>query len=101
MMLLSLAIMAAFLLVGNVVFRHFDPQLPWWRRVLKAVAGMVITAVVSHYFGTTSVIVWFAIIAAPLIYVHGFWLPRNGVNGWTGEPRERYYRLRGWPPPRY
>lgn len=53
----------------------------------------------SHYFGAIGVIVWLAAIAAPLIYVHGFWLPRNGVSGWTGEPREKYYALRGWPPP--
>jgi hypothetical protein len=29
------------------------------------------------------------------VYIHAVWLPRNGVNGWTGEPRERYYQLRG------
>jgi len=91
--------MVAFLLVGNVVFRHFDPHLPWWRRMVKAIAALAITAIVSHYFGKTGVIVWFAIIAVALIYVHGFWLPRNGVNGWTGEPREKYYALRGWTPP--
>lgn len=32
----------------------------------------------------------------PVIYVHGVWLPRHGVNGWTAEPREKYYALRGW-----
>jgi hypothetical protein len=24
------------------------------------------------------------------------WLPKQGVNGWTGEPKEKYYQLRGW-----
>jgi hypothetical protein len=37
-----------------------------------------------------------AIAALPVIYVHGIWLPRHDVNGWTGEPREKYYALRGW-----
>jgi len=23
-------------------------------------------------------------------YVHLRWLPKHGINGWTGEPRERY-----------
>ena len=27
------------------------------------------------------------------LYVHRYWLPRHGVNGWTGEPRERYLAL--------
>ena len=26
-------------------------------------------------------------------YVHGVWLPRHGINGWTGEPRDRYLEL--------
>jgi len=28
--------------------------------------------------------------------VHGWWLPRQGINGWTAEPKERYYKFRGW-----
>lgn len=32
------------------------------------------------------------IIAA---YVHMVWLPKHGVNGWTGEPRDKYYELVG------
>ena len=95
-MFLSLAIMVVILVVGNIFFRNFDPKLSWWCRLLKAFAGLTITALVSHYFGTIGVIVWFSLIAAPLVYVHAIWLPRNGVNGWTGEPRERYYALRGW-----
>jgi hypothetical protein len=27
------------------------------------------------------------------LYVHLRWLPRHGVNGLTGEPRERYLEL--------
>lgn len=29
-------------------------------------------------------------------------LPKKGINGWTAEPREKYYALRGWkwPPDR-
>jgi hypothetical protein len=36
-----------------------------------------------------------AMVAIPLV-VHGWWLPSKGVNGWTGEPKARYYELRGW-----
>jgi hypothetical protein len=98
-MLLALVVMAAFLALGNIVFWRFDPQQPWWRRLLKAVVVLAVTAVVSRYFGWTGVLVWFAILLLPLIYVHAIWLPRHGVNGWTAEPRETYHRLRGWPPP--
>ncbi len=98
-MVLELAVLAAVLVVGNVTFRHFEPQTPWWRRTRKAFVVLAITAVISHYFGRTGVLIAFSIAALPVIYTHAIWLPRHGVNGWTGEPREKYYALRGWPPP--
>jgi hypothetical protein len=54
--------------------------------------------IISHYFDRTGVMIWFSISALPVIYKHGIWLPRHGVNGWTDEPREKYYALRGWSP---
>lgn len=98
-MRLALILMAAFLSLGNIVFWKFDPRQPLWRRLLKVVAALAVTAVVSHYFGWTGVLIWFAILLLPLVYIHGIWLPRHGVNGWTAEPREKYHQLRGWPPP--
>jgi hypothetical protein len=41
----------------------------------------------------------YLVIAIPLalvLVIHGWWLPRQGINGWTGEPKERYYKFRGW-----
>ena len=98
-MLLDVSIMAAFLALGNWAFWHLDPRQPLWRRLLKVIVALAITAFVSRYFGRIGVVVWFALLALPLIYVHAIWLPRHGVNGWTGEPRAKYYELRGWPPP--
>jgi hypothetical protein len=93
-MLLDVFLMAGLLAVGNVAFWHFDPQQPLWRRALKIIVALAITAVVSHYFGRTGVWIWFGILALPIIYIHGIWLPLHGVNGWTGEPREKYEALR-------
>jgi hypothetical protein len=30
------------------------------------------------------------------MYIHAVWLPSKGINGWTAEPRDKYYQLRGW-----
>jgi hypothetical protein len=98
-MRLALIVMAAFLALGNLVFYRFDPRQPLWRRLLKVVVALVVTAIAFHYFRWTGVMVWFALLLAPLVYIHGIWLPRHGVNGWTAEPREKYHQLRGWPPP--
>jgi hypothetical protein len=35
-------------------------------------------------------------MAAFLGIVRGWWLTRNGVNGLTAEPKEKYFALRGW-----
>jgi hypothetical protein len=33
----------------------------------------------------------------PMLYVHLYYLPRKkGINGWTGEPKRKYYEFRGW-----
>ena len=69
--------------------------MPFWRRATKVIAAVAITGILSHYFGHAGVMVGLAIAALPVIYIHGIWLPRHGVNGWTGEPREKYYALRG------
>ena len=98
-MFLDVAVVAVLLVFGNVAFRHFDPLMPLWRRLLKTLAALVITAIISYYFGRMGVLIALGIVAIPLVYIHGIWLPRHGVNGWTGEPREKYYALRGWPPP--
>jgi hypothetical protein len=99
-MLLDLAAVAVFLVIGNVLFRHFEPGMSLSRRIGKVLLILAVTAVISYYFGRTGVLVAFAIALVPLIYVHGIWLPRHGVNGWTGEPKDKYYALRGWPPPK-
>jgi hypothetical protein len=98
-MILDICIMALLLAVGNVAFRHFEPFMPWWRRVVKTILILAATAAISHYFGRTGFLIGLGLALAALVYVHGIWLPRKGVNGWTAEPREKYYQLRGWPPP--
>lgn len=98
-MLLDVAAVALLLLIGNIAFYHFDPNLALWRRILKTAITLAVTAIISYYFGRTGVLIALGIILVPLIYVHAIWLPRHGVNGWTAEPRDKYHALRGWPPP--
>jgi uncharacterized membrane protein len=97
--ILDVATVAALLAIGNIVFWRFEPRKPLWRRLLKIFAALLITVAISYYFGRIGVMIAIGIAALPLIYIHAIWLPRNGVNGWTAEPREKYYALRGWTPP--
>lgn len=40
----------------------------------------------------------FGVLLLPLAgaaVVHLWWLPKHGINGWTGEPKDKYYELIG------
>lgn len=92
----EVAFVALLLLVGQVLFAHFEERTPRWRILLKHALGIVLYASISYFFGR----LWFYVsLAATFILVliiHAWWLPKNGINGWTGEPKEKYYELRGW-----
>lgn len=79
--------------VGGVLFGRFEEHKPRARRLLKIALVLVITVALSATMGR----VWaYGVLALPLIaaaYVHIVWLPRHGINGWTGEPREKYLEL--------
>jgi hypothetical protein len=84
--------------VGNVLFGHFEAHRPPWRRVLKVVLVTALFVGVSAAAGRG----WmFALLGASFVgvaVIHGWWLPKHGVSGWTAEPRERYFALLGLGP---
>lgn len=83
---------------GNILFGHFEEHKPKWRRVLKVVIVIGLVVSLSSTVGRA----WaFGVLMLPLTgaaVVHLWWLPRNGVHGWTGEPKDRYYELIGHRP---
>lgn len=87
------AIVLGLFAVGSILFGHFEEHKPKWRRVLKLVVALGIVLTVSAAAGRA----WaFGLLAIPVLgaaYVHLRWLSAHGVNGWTGEPKERYLEL--------
>jgi len=79
-----------------VVFGHFEAGTPKWRRIAKMLLVMALGASVSARYGRIWFWTMFVVMALPVIVIHVWWLPRKGINGWTGEPKEKYYALRGW-----
>jgi hypothetical protein len=90
------AIMFGILAVGNILFAHFETETPRWRRVLKVFVSAAMAVIVSAFLGRGWFFGLLAVATGYVIIIHAWWLPKNGVNGWTAEPRERYYALRGW-----
>jgi hypothetical protein len=96
----DVSVAALGLLLGHMLFGHFEAHKPLWRRLLKAAVGVILITGTTVFFGRTAMWILLGFIVATVAVIHGWWLPRNGVNGWTGEPRARYYELIGVNPAR-
>ncbi len=95
-MCFEVAVVSTMFAVGNIVFGHFEEGTPKWRRLAKLALVMALGVAVSAQFGRTWFWAMFVVLALPVVYIHVWWLPSKGIDGWTGEPREKYYALRGW-----
>lgn len=100
-MWMEVAVVAMIFAVGNILMGHWEAETPKWRRLLKFVLTMGITLAISAGVGRLWAMLFLGLLGALAIVVHAWWLPRLGINGWTGEPKEKYYAMRGWKyPPR-
>jgi hypothetical protein len=96
-MWMSVAITATIFAVGNILFGHFNEGIPKWKRVTKVVLVLALVGVISAKAGPVWGLAPIALMLVVAAVVHLWWLPRHGINGLTGEPREKYYELKGWP----
>ena len=95
----EVALVATIFAIGNILFGHFEAETPKWRRVLKVLLMLVLMRVITVQFGRPWALLLLGVLIVFFLIIHAWWLPRNGINGWTGEPKARYYELRGWPLP--
>lgn len=93
----EIAIVSIIYALGNILMGHFEERTPKVRRVGKYLLTIVVICGVSVYFGRTAAMTLLSLLIFPLLYIHGYYLPRKkGINGWTGEPKARYYEFRKW-----
>ena len=94
---LEIAVVSMIYAIGNMVMGHFEERTPKLRRVAKYLLTLIIICIVSFYFGRSISMILLAAFFLPILYVHGYFLPKKkGINGWTGEPKSRYYEFRKW-----
>ena len=93
---IDVAVMASLFAVGNILFGHFEERTPKWRRVLKFFLFTGLIALISSTVGRGWSIGLVSALLMVVLGIHGWWLPKQGINGFTGEPKEKYYALRGW-----
>lgn len=92
----DVALILSIFAVGNILFGHFEEHRPKWRRLLKIPLFLCVFVGISVAFGRGWAFFLLALLLLAVLLIHAWWLPRQGVNGWTGEPRERYYELIGY-----
>lgn len=93
----EIAIVSSIYALGNVVFGHFEERTPKVRRVGKYLLTLLITCCLSYFFSRTVSMLFLASFLLPVLYIHAYYLPKKkGINGWTGEPKSKYYEFRKW-----
>jgi hypothetical protein len=89
----DVALVMSIFAIGNILFGHFEEHKPKGRRVLKVVIVVGVIAALSVMGLRWVAYTVIGLMGLAAAYVHIWWLPSHGVNGWTGEPKEKYYEL--------
>lgn len=89
-------IVTIFFLLGHIFLGHFEERSPKWRKVLKYFVTVGVIVCLSIFFGRAVAFIVLGLSLLPVVYIHAVVLPKKGINGWTGEPKSRYYDFRGW-----
>jgi hypothetical protein len=93
----EIAIVSIIYALGNILMGHFEERTPKIRRVGKYLLSMLIVCGISLFLGRTTAMVFLAGFIIQVLYIHGYYLPKKkGINGWTGEPKSKYYEFRKW-----
>jgi hypothetical protein len=93
----EIAIVSIIYALGNILLGHFEERTPKARRVGKYLLTLVIVCGISVMFGRSVAMIFLSAFILPFVYIHGYYLPKKkGINGWTGEPKAKYYDYRKW-----
>lgn len=92
----EIAIITTIFAVGNIIFGNFETHTPKLRRIGKVFLVTALAVGISVLAGRTWFYVFLGAMGLLFVVVHGWWLPKQGIHPITAEPKDRYYKLRGW-----
>ena len=90
---LDIGIAVAACIVANVVYNNFERHLPAPRRVAKGAVMFAILGTLGFVLGRAVFWSVIGLMTVGQLILHAWWFPKNGVNGLTAEPRDRYLEL--------
>jgi hypothetical protein len=93
----EVAIVSIIYALGNILMGHFEERTPKIRRVSKYLLTLLIVCGISFFLGRVVAMAFLASFIIPVLFIHAYYLPKKkGINGWTGEPKSKYYDFRKW-----
>jgi hypothetical protein len=93
----EVAVVSIIYALGNILFGHFEERTHKARRVGKYLVTLILVCCISVFISRTVSMSLLAGLLIPFAYIHGYYLPRKkGINGFTGEPKSKYYEFRKW-----
>ena len=93
---LEVALLSATVALGHIGLGHFEVKTSRLKKLLKYLFMLALVVSLSALFGRGVALGVYGLSLLPVLYIHLIDLPRKGVNGLPGEPKDRYYALRGW-----
>lgn len=81
---------------GSTLLGHFGERVPKWKTLSKWAVYFGVIALLAETAGRPWTFVWILGLPGIGAIVHFWWCRRHGINPLTAEPRDEYYRLRGW-----
>ena len=93
---MEVGIVSTTIALGHIFLGHFEERTPRSRKFFKYVGAMALVLGLSYFFGRTIALSVYGLLYLPVLYIHWVYLPKMGINGWTGEPKDKYYEMRGW-----
>jgi hypothetical protein len=89
----ELAVTSTLLLFWAILLNRFEAHVPRWRLLARCAVTILVAWAIGHYAGRNWFWLFIAAAHLPAAYVHLWWLPRRGINGFTAEPYEQYREL--------
>lgn len=81
---------------GSTLFGHFGEGVSKSRRLSKWATYLGVVALLSKTAGRPWTFVWIFGLPAVGAVFHFAWCRQHGIDPITAEPKDEYYRLRGW-----
>ena len=89
----DIGIVFSIMILANIVFNNFEKHLSVWRRIIKHGALFMVIVLIRVFLGQMFFLTILGLLTLGQLILHAWWFPKNGVNGLTAKPYDKYLEL--------